>query len=125
VLLSSQGFSRVDETIVQTLRGLPPPPSGSPNIELLERFSDGWFEGFCACSGIETGSARTTARQLLNLIAPEVVASILGRARERGAGTAYLQVVAENQNAIALYAKLGFRDAYRYFYRVRSLTCGQ
>jgi N-acetylglutamate synthase len=46
-----------------------------------------------------------------------VVASILGRARELGARRAYLQVVAGNAPAERLYERLGFREAYRYWYR--------
>jgi N-acetylglutamate synthase len=46
-----------------------------------------------------------------------VVASILARARELGARRAYLQVVAGNAPAERLYERLGFREAYRYWYR--------
>ena len=38
--------------------------------------------------------------------------------RREGAQTAYLQVREENEVARALYASLGFRDAYRYTHRV-------
>ena len=39
-------------------------------------------------------------------------------AKEHGATTAYLQVMQHNTNAISLYRRLGFSDAYRYWYRV-------
>lgn len=45
-----------------------------------------------------------------------VVAALLGWGAERGASTAYLQVLDGNQPALALYGRLGFRThhAYRY-----------
>lgn len=39
--------------------------------------------------------------------------------RARGAHTAYLQVVAANRRALALYEQLGFGEAYEYWYRVK------
>ena len=46
-----------------------------------------------------------------------IVAAALDWGRERGAGTAYLQVVADNRPAVALYHSLGFNEVYRYHYR--------
>jgi ribosomal protein S18 acetylase RimI-like enzyme len=34
----------------------------------------------------------------------------------RGARTAWLQVVSDNAEALALYRKMGFAEAYRYAY---------
>ncbi len=48
-----------------------------------------------------------------------VVAALARAAREGGARTLYLQVERENPRAHALYAGLGFREAYGYHYRVR------
>ncbi|WP_394777359.1 GNAT family N-acetyltransferase [Undibacterium sp.] len=44
---------------------------------------------------------------------------ILQAAKQRGATTAYLQVVASNAPAISLYESMGFTAAYRYWYRCR------
>jgi GNAT superfamily N-acetyltransferase len=46
----------------------------------------------------------------------EILSSALRWARVRGARTAWLQVVADNHEALALYRKLGFVEAYRYAY---------
>ena len=47
-----------------------------------------------------------------------LVESLLGRAFESGAETAYLQVLGSNAAACSLYAKLGFEPLYEYRYRV-------
>jgi len=46
-----------------------------------------------------------------------IVLSALKWARMRGAKVAWLQVEADNEVAIKLYASLGFTEAYRYHYR--------
>jgi N-acetylglutamate synthase len=46
-----------------------------------------------------------------------VMAALVSWAAERGATRAYLEVTADNQPAVALYASLGFTEHYRYTYR--------
>jgi GNAT superfamily N-acetyltransferase len=52
-----------------------------------------------------------------NGIARALTATMLRYAVEQGARTAYLQVDANNMPARAVYTKLGFTDAYAYWYR--------
>jgi N-acetylglutamate synthase len=47
-----------------------------------------------------------------------ITAALLAWGRAQGAMGAYLQVLAENRAAIALYSSLGFEEAYTYHYRV-------
>ena len=51
--------------------------------------------------------------------AARVVRSLTGWARDNGASRAYLQVMLDNAPAQALYAGLGFREAYQYAYRTK------
>jgi len=48
-----------------------------------------------------------------------IMDSILNTAAEKGLKTAYLQVVVGNRPAENLYANLGFKEEYRYWYRVK------
>ncbi len=47
----------------------------------------------------------------------EIVKAALRWAKTQGAARAWLQVVAANEPAVALYSSLGFSEAYRYAYR--------
>lgn len=46
-----------------------------------------------------------------------LVEALLGRAKADGAAHAYLQVMAANAPALSLYNKIGFTEAYAYWYR--------
>jgi hypothetical protein len=48
----------------------------------------------------------------------QLVLNLLAWAKQRGAKKAYLQVMLNNEPALKLYAKLGFREIYQYWYRV-------
>jgi ribosomal protein S18 acetylase RimI-like enzyme len=51
-------------------------------------------------------------------LASDLVHRLLAWGAGRGAEAAYLQVMEANAPARALYAGLGFTEAYRYWYRV-------
>ena len=51
----------------------------------------------------------------------QLVLQMLGWGKASGAGRAYLQVMLDNTPARHLYDRLGFREAYRYWYRVRTM----
>ncbi|MEO9323081.1 GNAT family N-acetyltransferase [Nocardioides sp. C4-1] len=51
-------------------------------------------------------------------LALRVMSALVGWGAERGATTAYLQVLADNAPALALYDRLGFRTHHRYRYLV-------
>jgi len=50
----------------------------------------------------------------------DIMNGILNIAKEKGIGTAYLQVVVGNTVAENLYESLGFQEEYKYWYRVKS-----
>ena len=52
--------------------------------------------------------------------AAKLLSGMLFWAVSMGASTAYLQVVADNQAAINLYSKMGYKYCYEYWYRARS-----
>ncbi|MDG6965802.1 MAG: GNAT family N-acetyltransferase [Nitrososphaerota archaeon] len=55
-------------------------------------------------------------------LARAVTLSLLRWGERMGAETAYLQVVPDNQPALALYRGLGFAEGYRYWYRIKGRT---
>ena len=83
--------------------------AGTPvawGIAVVERGFVGLFDIVTAPSARRQGAARRLVGHLLHWAGTE------------GAASAYLQVVATNFSAIALYRNLGFADAYRYHYRI-------
>ncbi|MGC1376262.1 MAG: GNAT family N-acetyltransferase [Anaerolineales bacterium] len=49
-----------------------------------------------------------------------VMTALLAWAKTEGAVRGYLQVMLDNPPALALYARLGFKEAYQYWYRVKA-----
>ncbi|MCB0154059.1 MAG: GNAT family N-acetyltransferase [Anaerolineae bacterium] len=61
----------------------------------------------------------TAASQRRRGFGQALILNMLHWAKTQGATTAYLQVETGNQPALALYKKIGFRELYRYWYRVQ------
>lgn len=68
--------------------------------------------GYLGCFNIVVDSARRKRGY-----GRRIMEGLLAEGIERGAQTAYLQVVAGNHPAERLYDSLGFRESYRYWYR--------
>jgi len=61
----------------------------------------------------------TDARYRNRGIGEQMILNLLHWGKENGATRSYLAVAADNAPARKLYAKLGFEEMYRYWYRVR------
>jgi ribosomal protein S18 acetylase RimI-like enzyme len=48
-----------------------------------------------------------------------LIENILKWGKSKGAANAYLQVLANNDQALELYKKVGFRERYKYWYRIK------
>jgi N-acetylglutamate synthase len=103
----------------------------SPDAELVEE-APGWTRarvgehagGYAGCDGDWVGFAGievapSARRRGLGLA---VMATLLEWGAEQGATTAYLQVLDDNDAALGLYARLGFRTHHRYCYLTPGLT---
>jgi ribosomal protein S18 acetylase RimI-like enzyme len=62
---------------------------------------------------------RTTPERRRRGLAWMIFSALTAKARSAGATRGYLQVEAANAGAIALYARAGFAEAYRYSYWAR------
>ncbi len=54
-------------------------------------------------------------------LATKLIYGIFYWAKNNSAQLAYLQVMLDNESALSLYQRIGFKEVYRYWYRVRDL----
>ncbi|MCL2199541.1 MAG: GNAT family N-acetyltransferase [Defluviitaleaceae bacterium] len=115
-------FSKYDiskkETAMQIL-------SNVTNTMLCGRITENGETISCGSAVIEQGYMG-----LLNVVVEEsrrrkgfgtkICESLLAEAKRLGAHTAYLQVVQENEKAVELYKKIGYKAVYSYWYRVKN-----
>ena len=87
---------------------------------------------FCACGlGVLDGEylglffINTITQQRRQGYERDLISKILNWGTEQGATKAYLQVEINDRQAIAFYAKLGFEEAYQYFYRFKARDISQ
>lgn len=141
--LAEASFARHDDVVlaegptedwvqgVARLAGLGAPAQATL-AEMMRRimpervFAGIWRDGRLAAAGL--GVLEAGAAGLFEIVADpalrrqgmarRIVETILAWAAARGAAEAYLQVVAANGAAIALYDRLGFRECHAYHYRV-------
>ena len=102
-----------------------PTPSGAPRVSGARYHPDGGT-GSAACG---LGVLQDGCLGLFDIITDEgqrrrgygrqLMQGLLAWGKQQGARSAYLQVMLNNPPALALYAGLGFREVYRYWYRVK------
>lgn len=50
----------------------------------------------------------------------KIVEAIMAWGKENGAKTAYLQVMTDNYSGLRLYERIGFKEVYKYWYRIKN-----
>jgi ribosomal protein S18 acetylase RimI-like enzyme len=90
-------------------------------------FATLYYEGQMAAVGlgVVTGDALwffdivTDAAWRNRGLGKQLMLHLIQWGKANGATTAYLQVMADNAPAVRLYEKLGFKEMYQYWYRVK------
>ncbi len=98
------------------------------NISLPKALASLYHEGKLVASGLAVAQDGymgmydivTDARYRRQGFARRLITTLLAWAKGLGVHTAYLQVMENNAPARALYEQLGYKDAYRYWYRVKA-----
>jgi ribosomal protein S18 acetylase RimI-like enzyme len=114
--IKAQGASNILRPALTDILTAIEPEAG---LFALERGNEALATAICVQDGELAGlfEIATSPAERGKGYARRIVLSALKWARLRGARTAWLQVEADNERAIALYASLGFTELYRYHYR--------
>jgi N-acetylglutamate synthase len=85
----------------------------------IGRGADALACGMCALEGETAGlfAIAVSESHRRQGLGRRLTAALMGWAAEQGGREVFLQVMADNEAARALYASLGFTDRYRYWYR--------
>ena len=163
--LDRLGYTRKDETSVQTLDLTDVEPLTAEGVAFTHTSLEAWLPVFSVFNQLTDEARHTLAKMLQNRtsetcfgllmedkrpvacglgvlsrgylglfdilvssrhrgkgLGERLIHAIFGWAKGQGAHTAYLQVVMGNRAAETLYRRLGFKELYRYWYRIKEVA---
>lgn len=122
-LTATNGMYGLEPEILPFVAGLIAAIDGPKALVTLEEDGRPVGSGYAAVIENQIGLFKivTDASMRNRGIGRRVVAGLMALGRQQGGRRAYLQVRQDNAPAVALYQRLGFREAYPYLHRVKTL----